>query len=74
MRIVCGLEVFTIGTMMRMMRIRAMKRSKAMSTKIVRSLRAKVKMTTTIRLKKKMMTGKIKNPHILKEEGVATTE
>lgn len=51
-----------------------MKRSKAMSTKIVRSLRAKVKMTTTIRLKKKMMTGKIKNPHILKEEGVAATE
>lgn len=67
-----------------------MKRSKAMSTKIVRSLRAKVKMTTTIRLKKMMMmmtgelrikyllakrvTGKIKNPHILKEEGVAATE
>lgn len=64
-RIVCGLEVFTIGTMMRMMRIRAMKRSKAMSTKIIRSLRAKVKMTTTIRLKKKMMTGELRIKYLL---------
>lgn len=63
-RIVCGLTVLTIGTM-RMMRIRATKRSKAMSTKIVRSLRAKVKMTTTIRMKKKMMTGELRIKYLL---------
>lgn len=42
-----------------------MKRSKAMSTKIVRSLRAKVKMTTTIRMKKMTMTGELRIKYLL---------